>query len=144
MSKQFSYAALRDYGNACFNNATGKTPHIQEAFRTDLKKAILKAGCPSKEEIGIIDTITDFDMSETLRVMPEIVVGFMRDEDRAFELPAADKKTAPASIRIADVEEKTHEGVIMLGDKKGETYTSTTKAHREYKIKSRTDAFKTK
>lgn len=142
MSKQFAFAAFVEYGNSCINNTRGNTPEIQEAFRTDLKKAILKAGCPSKSELGIIDTISDFDMSSILHEIPTIVTGFMRDEDRAFDLPAADKKTAPGTIRITDIEEKTREGIIMLGDKKGETYTSTTGAHKEYKIKSKTDAFK--
>ena len=142
--KPFSYAAFVAYGNACINNTNGNTPELQEAFKTDLKKNIAKAGYPSKDEIGIIDTINDFEMTATLKAMPSVITGFMRDEDRSFELPAADAQTAPAQLRIAPVEEKTREGVIMLGEHKGETYTSTTGAHNEYKVKSNTDAFKKK
>lgn len=142
--KPFSYAAFVAYGNACINNANGKNQELQEAFRTDLKKNIAKAGYPSKDEIGIIDTINDFEMSATLKAMPSVITHFMSDEDRAFELPAVDDKTAPGSLRIASVEEKTREGVIMLGEHKGETYVSTTGAHDEYRVKSNTDAFKKK
>jgi len=142
--KPFSYAAFVAYGNACINNANGKTQELQDAFRADLKKNIAKAGYPSKDEIGIVDTINDFEMGATLRAIPSMVTGFMHDEDRAFELPAVDSNTAAGSLRIASVEEKTREGVIMLGEHKGETYTSTTGAHDEYRVKSNTDPFKKK
>lgn len=142
-NKTFSYAAFVEYGNACINNATGKTPEMQAAFRTDLKKAIAKAGYPSKDEIGIIDTISDFDMSATLREVPNLVSGFMHDEHRAFDIPAADKKTAPASIKVVAVDKKVKKGTVMLGDKKGQEYTSTVAAHEEVKVKNHTKAFKT-
>ena len=140
--KPFSYAAFVAYGNACINNQQGKTPDLQAAFRSDLKKNIAKAHYPSKDEIDIVDTIDDFEMTATLKAIPGVITQFMKDEDRAFELPAVDEQTAPATIRIAEVDEKTREGVIMLGEHKGETYTSTTGAHKEYKVRSNTDAFK--
>lgn len=142
MSKPFSYAAFVAYGNAAINNASGKTADLQTAFRTDLKKAIAKAGYPSKSEIGIIDTISDFDLSATLHEIPAVVTKFMKDEDRAFELPAPDKKTAPATIKIVSVDKKTKKGTIMLGDKKGQEYTSTIGAHDEVRVKNNTKAFK--
>lgn len=141
-NKPFSYAALCEYSNACINNATGKTPEIQAAYRTDLKKAIAKAGYPSKDEIGIIDTITDFDMSALSKVLPTMISGFMHDEQRAFEIPAADKKTAPATIKVVAVDRKVKKGTIMLGDKKGQEYTSTIGAHEEVRAKNNVKAFK--
>lgn len=141
-SKLFSFAAWVDYGNSCINNTTGNTPGIQEAFKADLKKAIAHAGYPTKEEIGVVDTINDFDMSATLSKVPEMVAGFMKDEKRAFDIPAADENTCAASIKVVAVNEKTKEGTIMLGDRKGETYKSTIAAHEEIAVKNRRDPFK--
>lgn len=141
--KQWAYAAWCNYFNSCANNTTGNTPEVQDAFHVVLKKAIKKVQFPRDEnELGIIDTVNDFDLSPLARQIPGLVTGFMHDEDRAFELPAVDGKTAPGSLRIAEIPEKTREGVIMLGDRKGETYTSTTGEHNEYKVKSNTDAFR--
>jgi hypothetical protein len=140
--KSFSYAAFVAYGNACINNASGRTPEMQAAFRTDLKKAIAKAGYPQKDEIGIIDTINDFDMSATMHEIPNLVSGFMHDEKRAFNLPAPDKKTAPATLKVVSVGKKTKTGIIQMGDKKGQQYSSTTAAHEEVKVKNNTDEFK--
>jgi hypothetical protein len=67
----------------------------------------------------------------------------MHDEERAFDLPAADDKTAPATIKVVKVPEKTTEGIISIeGPKKGQKYTSTVKAHEEPKLKIKRDAFK--
>ena len=140
--KPFSYAAFVAFGNDCVNNRNEVTPEFAKAFRTDLKKNIAKAHYPKQDEIDIVDTIDDLEMTATLKAMPTLIAQFMKTEDRAFELPAVDDETAPATIRIADVDEKTREGVIMLGEHKGETYTSTTGAHKEYKVRSNTDAFK--
>lgn len=140
--KSFSYAAFCAYGNACINNASGKTQDMQAAFRADLKRNIAKAGYPQKDEIGIIDTINDFDFSETMRVMPDMISGFMHDEKRAFNLPAPDKKTAPATLKVVAVGKKTKTGIIQMGEKKGQTYTSTTAAHEEVKVKNNTSDFK--
>ena len=141
-NKGFSFASFVAYGNACINNASGNTPEIQTAFKSDLKKAIAHAGYPSKDEIGIVDEINDFDMSATMSKIPEIVSGYMRDEKRSFDIPAADKNTCAATVKVVSVPEKTKEGVIMLGDKKGEKYTSTTAAHDELTVKNRRDPFK--
>lgn len=144
--KQFSFGAFTAYCNSCINNTNEfrPTPEMAEGFREDLKYNIAMAGNPQKGEEGIVDTIQNFRMTGTLRAMPEMIVNFMRDTGRAFDLPAVNANTAPGSLRIASVEEKTREGVIMLGEHKGETYTSTTGAHDEYRVKSNTDAFKKK
>ena len=142
--KVFSLAAFCAYSNSCFNNTTGTTPTIQTAFKADLKKAIAHAGYPSKDEIGVVDEINDFDMSNTMSKVPEIISGFMRDEKRAFDIPAANDNTCPASIKVVAVDDKVKTGIIQMGDKKGETYESKIKAHEELSVKNRRDAFKEK
>lgn len=141
-NKVFSLAAFTAFGNAAINNARGTTPAIQTAFKADLKKAIAHAGYPTKEEINVIDEINDFEMTNTLAKVPELVSTFMKEEQRGFDIPAADENTCPATIKVVAVEEKTKEGTIMLGDRKGETYTSTIAAHEEISVKNRRDAFK--
>lgn len=141
-SKGFSFASFVEYGNRCINNATGNTPAMQEAFKKDLKKAIAHAGYPSKDEIGVVDEINDFELTNTLSQVPALVSGFMHDEQRSFDLPAPDGNTTPATIKVVAVEEKTKTGTIMLGDKKGEQYTSTIAAHEELSVKNRRDSFK--
>jgi hypothetical protein len=138
MAKVFSLASFVAYGNSCLN----QVPDMQTAFKSDLKRAIAHAGYPSKDEIGIVDGINDFDFSATLSQVPALVSGYMKKEDRAFDLPAADGKTCPASIKIVSVEEKTKEGTIMLGDNKGGTYKTTIAAHDEVSVKNRRDRFK--
>lgn len=144
MAKVFSFASFVEYGNSAINNTTGNTAGIQSAFKMDLKKAIAHAGYPTKDEISIVDEINDFDMSNTLAKVPELVSGYMSTEDRAFDIPAANDKTCAASLKIVSVEEKTKTGVIMLGDKKGEEYSSTIAAHDEFSVKNRRDPFKKK
>jgi hypothetical protein len=140
-TKGFSMAAFIEYGNGKLNNVSGKDMEIQTAFKTDLKKAIAHAGYPSKDEIGIIDEINDFDMSNTLEKIPEIVSDFMADTNRKFDLPAPDKKTCPATIYTQHVPEETKEGVSKLGgvEKK---WTSTIAAHEVVKVKNHTKSFK--
>lgn len=135
--KVFSLSALVKYGNEQINKG-----FMQQAFKADLKKAIAHAGYPSKAEIGIVDEIDDFDMSATLSKVPELVGNFMKDEDRAFNIPAVDDKTAPATLKIEEIPEKTSEGIIQMGSRKGETYTSTVAKHNEIKVKSNRSAFK--
>jgi hypothetical protein len=139
MAKVFSLSAFAKYGNQQIN-----TGFMQQAFKSDLKKAIAHAGYPSKSEIGNVDEINDFDMSATLSKVPELVGNYMKDEDRAFNIPAIDKKTAPASLRLEEIDEKESEGIIPMGPHKGEMYTSKVKKHNEIKVKSNRDAFKVK
>lgn len=135
--KVHSIAQFTKYGNEQINKGILKNP-----FKADLKKAIAHAGYPSKSEIDIIDTIDDFDMSATISKIPDLVANYINDEDRALKLPAVDAKTAPATIKLESVPEKTRVGIVQMGSRKGEEYTSTTKAHKEFKIESNRDAFK--
>lgn len=114
---------------------------LQEAARADFKKNAQKLGYPSKDEIGVVDSAT-LDISHTLSAIPGAISGYMHDEHRAFDLPAPDAKTAAASIKVVPVPKKTKTGTIMLGDKKGQKYTSTVKAHEEVRVKNRTKPFK--
>jgi hypothetical protein len=114
---------------------------LQEAARADYKKNAAKLGYPSKDEIGIVDNAT-LDISNTISAIPAAISGYMHDEGRAFDLPAVDKKTAPATIKVVKVPKKTKTGTIQLGDRKGEKYTSTIEAHEEVRVKSRNKAFK--
>ena len=141
-SKVFSLAAFVEYGNKCINNANNATPVMQDAFKKDLKKAIAHAGYPSKDEIGVVDEINDFELTNTLAQVPTLVSSFMRDEQRSFDLPAVDPNTCPASIKVVAVEEKTKTGTIKIGDTKGQEYSSTVAAHEEISVKNRRDAFK--
>lgn len=130
-NKGASTPAWVQYGNA----------KLQEAARADFKKNAKKLGYPGASEIGIVDTAT-LDISNTLSAIPGAISGYMHDESRAFDLPAPDAKTAAASIKVVAVPKKTKTGTIMLGDKKGQTYTSTVAAHDEVKVKNRTKPFK--
>lgn len=136
-SKGFSFAAFANYGNSTATPAA----NFQHAFVQDAKKFYAKAGYPSKDEIGILDEMTP-DVTNTVSQIPELVVGFMHDEERSFDLPAADDKTAPATIKVVKVPENTTEGTITFGPNKGKQYKSTTKAHEEPKLKVKRDAFK--
>ena len=140
-TKGFSFAAFVEYGNKCINNQGTSVP-MQDAFKKDLKKAIAHAGYPSKDEIGVVDEINDFELTNTLAQVPALVSGFMKDEQRSFDIPAADENTTPATIKVVAVDEKTKTGTIMLGDKKGEQYSSTIAAHEELSVKNRRDSFK--
>lgn len=141
-NKGFSLAAWVAYGNGCINNVSGNTPEIQTAFKSDLKKAIAHAGYPNKDEIGIIDEINDFDMSATLSTIPEMVSGYMANEQRAFDIPAPNDNTCAATLKIVEVPETTKTGTITFGTNKGQTYESTVVAHEELKVKNRRDPFK--
>lgn len=130
-NKVASKPAFIEYGNE----------NLQVAARLDFKKNAAKLGYPSKDEISIVDN-AKLDISNTLAAIPECISGYMHDEKRAFDLPAPDKKTAPATIKVVAVPKKTKTGTVMLGDKKGQTYTSTIAAHEEVKVKSRNKDFK--
>lgn len=136
-SKSFSFAALANYGNSTAKAAT----NFQNAFVQDAKKYYAKAGYPSKDEIGIFDEVTP-DVTNTVSAIPEFVSGFMKDEQRSFDLPAPDDKTTSATIKVVHKDESTSTGVIQMGNRKGETYTSTVAAHDELVVKNKRNAFK--
>ena len=139
--KGFSMSAFVEYANGKLNNVSGKDMEMQTAFKTDLKKAIAHAVYPSMDEIGIIDEINDFDMSNTLECVPALVSDFMADTGRKFDLPAPDKKTCPATIYTQHVPEETKTGVSKLGGVE-KPWTSTIAAHDIIKVKNHTKAFK--
>ena len=137
-TKGFSFAAFAAYGNSTAAPAS----NLQHAFVQDAKKFYAKAGYPSKDEIGILDEMTP-DITNTVSQIPEFVSGFMHDEQRSFDIPAADDKTAPATVKVVKVPEKTTEGTITIdGPNKGKKYKSTVKAHEEPKLKVNRSAFK--
>lgn len=137
-NKSFSFAALAQYCNSSAESATS----FKEAFKQDAKKFYAKAGYPSKDEIDILDEI-DPDVTATASTIPQLVSGFMKDEQRSFDLPALDDKTADATISVVHVEEKTSEGVVTIdGPNKGQKWTSTIAEHDEPKLKVRRNKFK--
>lgn len=145
MAGIFSMGAFVTYGNMALNNQKGKTSNLQEAFRADLKKNIARAGYPSKDEIGIIDEINDFTFDNTLKQIPQLVSGYMRDENRKFNLPAPDGSCTDATIEIVHKETQTKSGVAKLGNGKAPIpWESTIKEHDEYAITNHRDAFKVK
>lgn len=143
MAGIFSMSAFVTYGNNAINNTKGKSSNIQEAFRADLKKNIALAGYPTKDEIGIIDTIDNFTMENTLKHVPQIIAEYMRDENRKFNIPAPDGSCTEATLEIVHKETKTSSGVSKMGgvDKPWE---STIKEHDEYSVSNRRDPFKVK
>lgn len=142
MANQFSFAAFVAYGNNAFNNVNGNTPEMETACKTMLKKNIALLNYPTKDEIGIIDEAKNLDYSPVLEQIPNLVSGFMKDEDRAFEIPAANDNMANASIHIEHVDEKVNEGIIQFGEKKGQPYKSVTAEHDEVKVKNNVKKFK--
>lgn len=137
-NKGFSFAALANYSNSSSTPAK----NFQDAFVQDAKKFVAKCGYPSKDEIGIMDEVTP-DVTNTVSAVPELISGFMHDEQRSFDLPAPDDKTAPATIKIVHVEEKTTEGVNQMeGPNKGQPWKSTIAEHEEPKIHVNRKAFK--
>ena len=130
-SKVYSLPAWVQYGDA----------KLQEAYRADWKANAKKMNYPSKDELGIVDQ-TELSCAHTLAAIPGAISGFMKDEQRQFDLPAPDKKTAPASIKVVAVGQKTKTGTKQFGEHKGEEYKTVTKAHEEVKVKSRTKDFK--
>ena len=143
MAGIFSMGAFVTYGNNAINNLNGKSSNLQAAFRADLKKNIAIAGYPTKDEIGIIDTINNFTMENTLKQIPQLVADYMRDDNRKFNLPAPDGSCTDATIEIVHKPTKTSTGVSKMGgvDKPWE---STIKEHDEYSLTNRIDPFKVK
>lgn len=141
MAKIASLSAFVNYANEQINK---KNTEISTAFKSDLKKAIAHAGYPNKDEIGIVDEINDFDMSGTMGCVGSLIGGYMKSEDRKFAIPAVDKNTAPATISIESIPEKTSAGTVLFGPSKGKPYKTTTKKHNEVTVSSNRDAFKVK
>lgn len=120
----------------------GRAATLQAGAKIDFKKNYLKMSCPNKDELDGALAETTLDLSHTMQAIPETISGFMATEHRKFDLPAVDKKTAPATIRVDAVPEKVTEGINQLGPNKGKPYKSVTKAHDEVKVKSHNKDFK--
>lgn len=138
MANPFSLKAFVDYGN---NKVNTTSSEFSAAFRKDLKANIIKLGCPTKDEISVVDTATDLRMDNTLAAVPALVANYMKDENRAFDLPAPDDTKCPASIAYVHKEEATSEGVSKIGGVE-KPWKSTIVEHDEIKVKNRRNAFK--
>ena len=74
-TKGHSIAAVCEWANKAVNNKNGDTAEIQTAFRETLKKGIKRAGYPSCEaELGIIDEISDFDVTPMAEQLPNVII----------------------------------------------------------------------
>lgn len=132
-TKGSSGSAFTDYMN-------GK---LQDAIKQDFKNNAKALHYPGKDEIGMVDDPkVQLDASNTFAAMPGAIGSYMADTSRAFAIPAPDKKTTAATLKMVDVEKKTKTGTVMLGDKKGDTYTSTVAAHTEMKVVNNRKPFK--
>lgn len=136
-NKPASGPAFIQYGNA------REREYFQEALKADYKVNSKMLGYPNKDEIdgGILDNAT-LSASNTISAIPRLIGDYLHDEHRALDLPAPDDKTAAASLKLVAVDEKTKTGIIQLGDKKGQEYTSTIAAHEEFRVKSKNGTFK--
>lgn len=127
-------------GSAFCDYMNGK---LQDAMKQDYKNNSKKLGYPGKDEIGMVDDPNvQLDGSNTFAAMPAAIGTYMADTSRAVAIPAPDKKTTSATLKLVDVDKKTKTGTVMLGDKKGETYTSTVAAHTEMVVKNNRKPFK--
>lgn len=142
MSQAFNMASYVAYGNAQIN----KPGDIRTAALADFKKNLKLTGYPTAMDVknGILDgKDIQLDHTNLLSHSPEIIAGFIQSEQRAFDLPAVNDKTAAASIKPFVFDEKKHTGQTNFGGET-KTYTSVTKKHSGYKIKNRTSPFKKK
>lgn len=137
--QSFSLANFVNYMNDQVNK---KETDLSTAFRKDVKAAIALAGYPTKDEIDIIDTLDGIKMSNVAAQIPSVVGGFMKDNQRAFEIPATDDKTCTLVIGRKPVEERIKEGTSnMSGEEK--TWKCRIAAHTEYFAKNKRKPFMT-
>jgi hypothetical protein len=138
--KGFSAASWANYCNKVANKQASDE---NKAVKTFVEKTVKQLGYPNKDEAhDIIQNFNDYDLTPIAEVVPGIVSGYMQTEGRSFNLPEASKTGTTAKIGIRHVDEKTRTGIVQMGDKKGQTYTSTVSAHEEYFVKNFTKAFK--
>ena len=134
-TKSFSFAAFVEFGNKDLN----ETPEFRDAVHKDMKK-MLKGVIPDNE-MDVINDI-DVDLSNTLGCMPKLISDFMDKESRAFNIPAPNANTTPATIKIVDKEAETKTGTIQFGANAGKPYTTEIAAHSEFTVKNNRDEFK--
>ena len=136
----FSASTWAEYANKVANKKDSDT---NKAVKTFVEKTIGALGYPNKDEAhDIIQSYNNYDLTPIADVIPSMVSGYISDEDRAFNIPAANANCTPAKIGLRHVDDKTKTGTIMFGESKGQTYSSTVKAHDEFFVKNFTKAFK--
>jgi hypothetical protein len=138
MANQASMAAFVAYTNAKVNEG-GST--LNEAFKKSFIKTVEVNNLIPKEERGILENI-EFDATAIAEAIPQHIAEYMRDEDRAFELPAPDERTCSATLKLVAKEKETKSGTIQFGPNAGQEYTTTIDDHTEYAVKNRRDKFK--
>lgn len=138
-SNRFSFDAFGKYMSA----VATKDESVKTAVSTDFLKNLRAMGYPSKTEAEeVVKNFTGWTFSETAKVIPNVIGGFMADEGKAFTIPSPNKNTTAATISYVDKAEQTKTSKCSFGAHKGETITSTTKAHTEMKIKNNRNDFK--
>jgi len=141
--KAFSKAVWGGYLNKIANNVDNHHDEDQAAVRTFVEKTIRKMGCPNQDEVhDVVQNFKDFDLTPLAERIPAWVGGVMAEERMAFNIPAANANTAPATIKVRAVDKKVKEGTIMFGENKGKPYKSEVEAHEEVFVKNFTKAFK--
>lgn len=138
MANQASMAAFVAYTNAKANEG-GST--LNEAFKKSFIKTVEINNLIPKEERGILDNI-EYNVDAIAEAIPQHITEYMRDEDRAFELPAPDERTASATLKLVAKEKETKTGKIMFGPNVGQEYETVIADHNEFAIKNRRDKFK--
>ncbi len=142
---QFSFAAFAEYGNRLANTANNDFRTATVNFVENTMNGIGKQfGYPTtKEELHeCLEKYDGYDVSGITDQIPGLVAGFMHDEQRAFDIPAVDNKTCPATIKVVSKDEETKEGTIQFGANKGEQYKTTIEAHEELVVKNNRRPFK--
>lgn len=143
--KQFSFASFAEFGNKEVNTQGTKLNIACTAFVENTMNDIGKRyGYPTNREelhecLGKYD---GYDVSGITDVIPSVVSGFMHDTQRAFDLPAPDDNTCPATIKVVAKDKEVKEGVLQFGARKDETYKTTVAAHEEVVVKNKRDKFK--
>ena len=136
---RFSISSFCAFGNKIANT---ENTNLQTGVKTFLKKEIAKSGYPTcKEELSVIDDRNDIDVTPILENVPDLVSQYMHTEKRAFDIPPADDKTCPATIKVVAKDKETKTGIKQFGDHKGEEYKTTIAAHEELVVKNKRDKF---
>ena len=138
MANQVSMSAFVEYTN---KKANEKGSDLNKAFEKSFRMTVERNNLIPKEERGILDNI-EYVTDPVAEVMGQHITSYMRDEDRAFELPSPDERTAPATLKLVSKEKETKTGTIMFGPNAGQEYTTTIDDHVEFAVKNRRDKFK--
>ena len=138
MANQTSMSAFVEYTN---RKANEKGSALNEAFKASFAKTVERNNLIPKDERGILDNI-EYVTDPIAEVMCQHIAEYMRDEDRAFEIPAPDERTASATLKLVAKEKETKTGKIMFGPNAGQEYETVIADHNEFAIKNRRDKFK--